>query len=73
MAQLNKVAKITLIFWVMKIVATTKGETLGDFLSMSFNLGYVVGKIYPCNLLDGVNEGEVTDGISLPAIIILFY
>jgi hypothetical protein len=27
--QLNKVAKITLIFWLMKIVATTLGETLG--------------------------------------------
>ena len=41
--QLNKVAKITLIFWLMKIVATTLGETLGDFLSMTLNLGYVVG------------------------------
>lgn len=41
--QLNKVAKITLIFWLMKIVATTLGETLGDFLSMTLNLGYTVG------------------------------
>ena len=39
----NKVAKITLIFWLMKIVATTLGETLGDFLSMTLNLGYTVG------------------------------
>ncbi len=43
MEQLNKVAKITLIFWIMKIVATTLGETLGDFISMTLNLGYVVG------------------------------
>lgn len=42
-AQLNKVAKITLIFWLMKIVATTLGETLGDFISMTLNLGYTVG------------------------------
>ena len=28
--QLNKVAKITLIFWIMKIVATTLGETLEE-------------------------------------------
>ena len=41
--QLNKVAKITLIFWLMKIVATTLGETLGDFLSMTLNLGYTIG------------------------------
>ncbi|OBX22053.1 MULTISPECIES: COG4705 family protein [Bizionia] len=41
--KLNKVAEITLLFWIMKIVATTLGETLGDFLSMTLNLGYAVG------------------------------
>jgi uncharacterized membrane-anchored protein len=41
--QMNKVAKITLIFWLMKIVATTLGETFGDFISMTLNLGYTVG------------------------------
>lgn len=40
---LNKVAKITLIFWLMKIVATTLGETLGDFISQTLNLGYYIG------------------------------
>jgi uncharacterized membrane-anchored protein len=39
----NKVAKITFLFWIMKIVATTLGETLGDFISMTLNLGYTVG------------------------------
>ena len=43
MKQLNKVAKITLLFWLMKIVATTLGETLGDFISMTLNLGYAKG------------------------------
>jgi len=43
MEQMNKVAKITLLFWLMKIVATTLGETLGDFISMTLNLGYSVG------------------------------
>jgi uncharacterized membrane-anchored protein len=43
MEKLNKVAKITLIFWIMKIVATTLGETLGDFISMTLNLGYLSG------------------------------
>lgn len=41
--QQNKVAKITFAFWLMKIVATTLGETLGDFISMTLNLGYTVG------------------------------
>lgn len=40
---LNKVAQITLLFWVMKIIATTLGETLGDYLSMTLNLGYTMG------------------------------
>jgi uncharacterized membrane-anchored protein len=39
----SKVARITLMFWLMKIVATTLGETLGDFISMTLNLGYAVG------------------------------
>lgn len=39
---LNKVASITLVFWIMKIVATTLGETLGDLLSMTLELGYAL-------------------------------
>lgn len=41
--KLNKVAEITLLFWLMKIIATTLGETLGDFFSMTLNLGYLEG------------------------------
>jgi uncharacterized membrane-anchored protein len=41
--QINKVAKITALFWLMKVIATTLGETLGDFISMTLNLGYTVG------------------------------
>lgn len=39
----NKVAAVTVLFWLMKIVATTLGETLGDFISMTLNLGYTKG------------------------------
>lgn len=39
----NKVAQITLLFWVMKIIATTLGETLGDFIAQTLDLGYLVG------------------------------
>src|SRR3984893_13659348 len=39
---MNKVAQVTLAFWIMKICATTLGETGGDLLSMTLNLGYAV-------------------------------
>ena len=40
---LTKVPEVTLIFWIIKIFATTLGETGGDAVSMSMNLGYLVG------------------------------
>ena len=40
---LAKVPAITLGFWVIKILATTLGETGGDAVSMSMHLGYLVG------------------------------
>jgi uncharacterized membrane-anchored protein len=40
---LSKVPKVTLIFWIIKIAATTLGETGGDAVSMSMNLGYLLG------------------------------
>lgn len=38
-----KVPAITLGFWIIKILATTLGETGGDAVSMSMNLGYLIG------------------------------
>jgi uncharacterized membrane-anchored protein len=40
---LSKVPELTLIFWIIKIAATTLGETGGDAVSMSMNMGYLVG------------------------------
>jgi uncharacterized membrane-anchored protein len=40
---LTKVPEITLGFWIIKILATTLGETAGDAVSMSLGLGYLVG------------------------------
>lgn len=39
----DKVAQITLSFWTMKILATTLGETAGDYISMTLATGYYVG------------------------------
>ncbi len=40
---LSKVPEVTLVFWVIKILATTLGETGGDAVTMSMNLGYLIG------------------------------
>jgi uncharacterized membrane-anchored protein len=39
---LSKVPEVTLVFWIIKILATTLGETGGDAVSMSMHLGYLV-------------------------------
>jgi uncharacterized membrane-anchored protein len=42
---LNKVPQVTIAFWIVKILATTLGETGGDALSMSLNFGYAVSTL----------------------------
>ena len=42
---LSKVPEVTLVFWAIKILATTLGETGGDAVTMSMNLGYAVGTL----------------------------
>lgn len=39
----SKVPAVTLGFWIIKVLATTLGETAGDTVSMSLNLGYLIG------------------------------
>lgn len=48
---LSKVPALTLGFWVIKILATTLGETAGDTVSMTMNLGYLVGTAIFATLL----------------------
>jgi uncharacterized membrane-anchored protein len=38
----SKVPEVTFVFWLIKIAATTLGETGGDAVSMSMNLGYLL-------------------------------
>ncbi|MBA2248940.1 MAG: hypothetical protein H0W12_01970 [Chitinophagaceae bacterium] len=42
---LKKIPEITLLFWITKITATTLGETAGDLLSMTMNVGYAISSI----------------------------
>ena len=42
---MNKIAQITLVFWIMKISATTLGETAGDLLAQTLGVGYAVSTL----------------------------
>lgn len=44
-AVISKIPALTFLFWVMKIAATTLGETAGDLMSMTLNVGYLVSTI----------------------------
>ena len=56
---LNRVPEITLFFWVIKIMATTVGETAADFLSFTMKLGLV-------------NTSAVMGGLLVLALLIQF-
>lgn len=42
---MRKIPEVTFVFWVMKICATTLGETAGDLLSMTMNVGYAMSSL----------------------------
>src|SRR5712692_6339117 len=48
---LSKVPEVTLSFWIIKIAATTLGETGGDSVTMTLNWGYLAGTILFLSLL----------------------
>ncbi len=64
----NKVAKITLVFWIMKIVATTLGETLGDYISMTLNLGYLLALTITALFFFGVLVSQLVSNKYTPFI-----
>jgi uncharacterized membrane-anchored protein len=55
----NKVAAVTLSFWIMKVLATTLGETAGDFLSMTLDLGYYVSFAITCGALAVILTAQI--------------
>src|SRR5260221_14784232 len=48
---LTKVPAVTLGFWIIKVLATTLGETSGDTVSMTMNLGYLTATAIFASLL----------------------
>jgi uncharacterized membrane-anchored protein len=59
-ATFSKVAQVTIFFWIMKILATTLGETAGDFISMTLGLGYYVGLAITFSILAIVLGTQIT-------------
>ena len=55
----NKIAEVSVVFWVLKILATTLGETTGDMLAHTLNLGYAVGLIVTGVILVGLVVSQV--------------
>jgi uncharacterized membrane-anchored protein len=56
---LSKVPAVTLTFWVIKILATTLGETGGDAVSMSMNLGYVTASVIIFGIFAAVVAAQI--------------
>lgn len=65
---LNKVPAVTLAFWMIKIIATTLGETGGDALSMSLNLGYLASTFIFLGLLVVSLGAQVMASRFIPAL-----
>jgi uncharacterized membrane-anchored protein len=64
----NKIAEITLTFWIAKVIATTLGETAGDFLAQTLGLGYVLGFVVTVVLLVGILAAQIRADFYHPAL-----
>ncbi len=64
----SKVAAVTFGFWVTKVLATTLGETGGDWVSMSLNLGYLVGSAIFAVIFVGLVWAQVKASRFYPAV-----
>jgi Repeat of Unknown Function (DUF347) len=57
---LSKVPEVTLIFWIVKVAATTLGETGGDSVTMTLNWGYLVGTLLFLSFLIALVIAQIT-------------
>lgn len=73
---LNKVPQITLIFWAIKLLATTVGETVADYLATTLNFGLtgtslVMGAILIVVLIIQLNLKKYVPSIYWLAVVLL--
>jgi uncharacterized membrane-anchored protein len=57
---LSKVPEVTLTFWIIKIAATTLGETGGDAVSMSMHLGYAISSAIFIGIFVAAAAAQIT-------------
>lgn len=55
----SKIPEITVLFWIMKIAATTLGETAGDLLSMTLNIGYLFSTLLLMSIFLATLAGQL--------------
>ena len=65
---MNKLPQITLAFWIMKICATTLGETAGDLLSMTLEVGYAMSSLILINVFAVTLLGQLATKRYHPAL-----
>jgi uncharacterized membrane-anchored protein len=58
-AILSKVPEVTLTFWIIKVAATTLGETGGDSVTMTLNWGYLAGTLLFVGLLIALVTAQI--------------
>src|SRR5229473_1605070 len=62
----NKIPEVTLAFWIIKIAATTLGETGGDTVTMTLNWGYLAGTaLFLAALVLLANHSEEISSLSI--------
>lgn len=64
----SKVPELTLGFWIIKVAATTLGETGGDWVTMSLNLGYLIGTAIFAAIFIGLVYAQVKAGKFHPTL-----
>lgn len=65
---MKKVPEIILLFWVMKICATTLGETAGDLLAQTMNVGYAVSSLVLIGVFVVTLIGQLKANRYIPAL-----
>ncbi len=75
-SMLNKVPEVTFYFWLVKVLATTVGETAADFLSTNLNLGttnttYIVASALIAVLVFQFRSRKYVPAIYWPAVVLL--
>ena len=65
---MKKIPEVTLLFWIMKICATTLGETAGDLLAQTLNVGYAISSLILIGLFLATLLGQLAAKRYIPAL-----